>query len=395
MQFLWPLIKKLWNITKAKQVAKAIKKKVKMGTPFKLRRNSSWIGVIHDMDDISSLIIKNNMTSVKRRSKSTNCISRLSKSDSSNKNDADHIGCIMSARGKGYGQVTEALHMIKKAVLLKKSLKFHLKVEHIESPWPADSSNSLFKTPNYNRLEFQKRLPKHLIDTVIEKMSVGDCNEILVSKFGLDISRQNIECLHEGNWLNDEVINFYMSMLQIENDKYYAAGKAPKCYIFNTFFFPSLTGSGRGYNYSAVQRWTKRKKIDIFTVDILLVPVHVSEVHWALGVIDMRASGKQILMLDSLGGSGNELWFQVAKRYIKDEYKDKKNKNLLLDDWNFDHSRLPSELPLQENGYDCGVFMCQYAHCVVHQRRFDFTQQDIPSIRLLMAHEIMQGYIIP
>ena len=51
----------------------------------------------------------------------------------------------------------------------------------------------------------------------------------------------------------------------------------PSVETFNTFFYPKLRSNG----YSSVRRWTK--KIDIFSVDILLVPVHLG-VHWCLSV---------------------------------------------------------------------------------------------------------------
>ena len=55
----------------------------------------------------------------------------------------------------------------------------------------------------------------------------------------------------------------------------------PSVHTFNTFFFPKLRSAG----YSAVRRWTK--KMDIFSVDILLVPVHLG-VHWCLSVSVLR-----------------------------------------------------------------------------------------------------------
>jgi len=51
----------------------------------------------------------------------------------------------------------------------------------------------------------------------------------------------------------------------------------PSANTFNTFFYPKLRSSG----YTAVRRWTK--KMDIFSKDILLVPVHLG-VHWCLSV---------------------------------------------------------------------------------------------------------------
>lgn len=70
-----------------------------------------------------------------------------------------------------------------------------------------------------------------------------------------------------------QVINFYMNML-VERSK---SPHLPSVYTFNTFFFPKLRSSG----YSTVRRWTK--KVDIFSVDIILVPVHLG-VHWCLSV---------------------------------------------------------------------------------------------------------------
>lgn len=70
-----------------------------------------------------------------------------------------------------------------------------------------------------------------------------------------------------------QVINFYMNLL-VERSK---DPSLPSVNTLNTFFYPKLRGSG----YSAVRRWTK--KMDIFSKDILLVPVHLG-VHWCLSV---------------------------------------------------------------------------------------------------------------
>lgn len=51
----------------------------------------------------------------------------------------------------------------------------------------------------------------------------------------------------------------------------------PTVHAFNTFFFTKLKTAG----YQAVKRWTK--KADIFSVDLLLVPIHLG-VHWCLAV---------------------------------------------------------------------------------------------------------------
>lgn len=70
-----------------------------------------------------------------------------------------------------------------------------------------------------------------------------------------------------------QIINFYMNML-MERSK---EKGMPSVHAFNTFFFTKLKTAG----YQAVKRWTK--KVDVFSVDILLVPIHLG-VHWCLAV---------------------------------------------------------------------------------------------------------------
>ena len=70
-----------------------------------------------------------------------------------------------------------------------------------------------------------------------------------------------------------QIINFYMNML-MERSK---EKGLPSVHAFNTFFFTKLKTAG----YQAVKRWTK--KVDVFSVDILLVPIHLG-VHWCLAV---------------------------------------------------------------------------------------------------------------
>ncbi|PKK16440.1 sentrin-specific protease 1-like, partial [Columba livia] len=99
----------------------------------------------------------------------------------------------------------------------------------------------------------------------------GNQDEVLSEAFRLTITRKDIQTLNNLNWLNDEIINFYMNLL-MERSK---EKGLPAVHAFNTFFFTKLKTAG----YQAVKRWTK--KVDIFSVDLLLVPIHLG-VHWCL-----------------------------------------------------------------------------------------------------------------
>ncbi|KIH51212.1 hypothetical protein ANCDUO_18704 [Ancylostoma duodenale] len=92
--------------------------------------------------------------------------------------------------------------------------------------------------------------------------------------FGIKLTRKDLSTLSGLDWLNDEVINFY---LQLVCQRSTEAKDLPKAYAFNTFFYANISTKG----YASVKRWTR--KVDIFAHDVLLVPVHLS-VHWCMAV---------------------------------------------------------------------------------------------------------------
>ena len=41
--------------------------------------------------------------------------------------------------------------------------------------------------------------------------------EVLVTHANIDMTRRHIACLHSLTWLNDEVINMYVALLQVRH----------------------------------------------------------------------------------------------------------------------------------------------------------------------------------
>ena len=72
-------------------------------------------------------------------------------------------------------------------------------------------------------------------------------------------------------WLNDEVINFYMEML-IKREE---AISSPKSLYLSTFFFLKLTEG-----YEQVKKWTKKK--DIFSMRYIFSAINTNLSHWKL-----------------------------------------------------------------------------------------------------------------
>ncbi|XP_057647975.1 sentrin-specific protease 1 isoform X4 [Chionomys nivalis] len=207
----------------------------------------------------------------------------------------------------------------------------------------------------------------------------GNQDEVLSEAFRLTITRKDIQTLNHLNWLNDEIINFYMNML-MERSK---EKGFPSVHAFNTFFFTKLKTAG----YQAVKRWTK--KVDVFSVDILLVPIHLG-VHWCLAVIDFRK--KSVTYYDSMGGINNEAC-RILLQYLKQESVDKKRKEFDTNGWQL-FSKKSQEIPQQMNGSDCGMFACKYADCITKDRPINFTQQHMPYFRKRMVWEILHRKLL-
>ncbi|XP_069364688.1 uncharacterized protein [Maniola hyperantus] len=152
----------------------------------------------------------------------------------------------------------------------------------------------------------------HEQEAIIEKaFGPGPGGQLLVEKFNLRIHRRDVQTLAGQNWVNDEVINFYMNLLMLRSDE---RKHLPRVYATNTFFYPKLMQSG----HAGLKRWTK--KVDIFAHDLMIVPVHLG-VHWCLSLIKFRE--KKIHYLDSMGGQ-NQACLDALLKYLRDEHMDKK-----------------------------------------------------------------------
>ena len=93
----------------------------------------------------------------------------------------------------------------------------------------------------------------------------------------------DLEKLDEGEYLNDNLLGFYLRYLEHKRD---SDPEAPEnIYWFNTFFYTSLTKNVRGkgkINYDAVRKWTR--SVDLFSFDYVVVPIN-ENLHWYLAII--------------------------------------------------------------------------------------------------------------
>lgn len=156
----------------------------------------------------------------------------------------------------------------------------------------------------------------------------------------------------------------------------------PSVYSMNTFFIPRLLQSGHG----GVKRWTR--KVDIFSYDVIPVPVHVGQVHWCMAIIHLK--NRTISYYDSMGQPNSRVLDALAD-YLREESLDKKKKTLDLSDWRVESVK---GVPRQNNGSDCGVFSCMFAEYITRDRDITFSQENMPYFRQKMILEISTGKLL-
>jgi len=217
-------------------------------------------------------------------------------------------------------------------------------------------------------------------------------------KRGVQIMRNNItltisdldDLVHRE--LTSSIINFYLKLLEekIKDKKYY---------IFNTFFFTELIKDSKKIDLAGVNLWAQSKgqELNPFEFDKIFVPIHRKEkFHWVLAVINLKE--KRFEYCDSAQHQDN-FFSSIARPALQFYMEHKQRQHILkldtskiIDFKRFDEYNLYSAL--QQNGIDCGVFVCNYIDCIITAKDFDetegsfsFTTQDAYNYRFIEIAE--------
>lgn len=202
-------------------------------------------------------------------------------------------------------------------------------------------------------------------------------------------------------WLNDEVMNSFVALINHRDQtarRFTATGDLETrqgisgsttsarrhTFMFKTFFFSRFLERGEHYDYEGVQNWGRKCGLDLRTVDMIFVPMHVDADHWTLAVIDVQK--KSILLYDPLFSSEHEQHVPHLLRWLHDEVCERLGAEVAAE---WDAPSWPivqgNDLPVQNDGSSCGVFVLAVADCIALGAATSFTQDDVPVLRQRLA----------
>ncbi|KAL3800763.1 hypothetical protein ACHAW5_002477 [Stephanodiscus triporus] len=188
--------------------------------------------------------------------------------------------------------------------------------------------------------------------TVVEDaLKDGPPKEILAKQGADSVQRGSMQTLCRGQWLNDEVINYFLKNCLMRRDEKMCTTDTSRrrSHFFNSFFIqtmfdekskdPELRGR---YNFDNVKNWSKKVPGgDIFNLKYIVCPINIDDTHWTSAVIFME--DKRIQYYDSMGGTD---WSKLEGllKYVKDEYSAKNGKELDVTEWELLDPELEREL---------------------------------------------------
>ena len=241
--------------------------------------------------------------------------------------------------------------------------------------------------------------------TVEQVLSSGESEEELVGAtppLNISLSRQDMRTLGPGEWLNDEVVNFFLNGICRRSKQ--------RLHIMSTLWYTRMCfTSADGHRVAAepdcagVRRWTRKFQY-LLEYDYIVVPVHLPQ-HWVLVVVNF--AHRRIHYFDSLhAGAGDSVYFNLVsdnvdnvpvknvRLWVDREYQHRNDKAMDWANWSY----CSEPCPQQRNGDDCGVLMLL---CALHIIRlgagcgaplpFRFDEQDTTSVRWWLIHCMLNG----
>uniref|UniRef100_H2YMN9 Ubiquitin-like protease family profile domain-containing protein n=1 Tax=Ciona savignyi TaxID=51511 RepID=H2YMN9_CIOSA len=180
------------------------------------------------------------------------------------------------------------------------------------------------------------------------------------------LRQHDLDTLKPGEWLNDVIINRYIEMVVNYFDK--------ECCHVSSFFLEELQ---RGKDSSLPHNWHLKKW--------LLIPLCL-ESHWSL--LSVNVPERNITVYSSLKTTSAEIdCTNSLLFYLQTCYS-----NATGDEstWAI---KLLKDMPVQENDFDCGVYVCMFARRVVFNLTLRIEPIHVCEYRSWLLSELTDGVL--
>lgn len=240
-----------------------------------------------------------------------------------------------------------------------------------------------------NRSKLQAFLDKHDAQEVTENMILEELqmlsyegkgrNDSLKSLQDTDIYSQigefsltykDIKKLYPKKWVNDQIINSYLKLLQPE----------PHAFILDTLFYPTLqTMAEQGWDIPKLTRIIARSGIYNFSqVPLIVFPVNIKQAHWV--TVSINNIEQVIEYYDSFRSQNFENVCILIENFLE-------NIGMGKYDWH------EMETPIQEYAYDSGIFAIKTIQAIALNKDFFFCSEDMEFYRKVMMLELKHGKV--
>jgi Ulp1 family protease len=226
-------------------------------------------------------------------------------------------------------------------------------------------------------------LPQDWKTSVQSKIKAASDSSCIIIVGKCTIGQAELKRLEPGNWLNDQIVDGYLYLI--------SEASFGTVHSFNCFFWQKIQ---RG-DWAGLAAYTRRWMVKVWEKRLLLFPIAIANTHWALCAVDIKA--KSIGYYDSLVSSGKEKCcpiprlFENVMHFLQAEARENAVE-MHAQEWKYHSAN--SALHQQENGNDCGVFLCVFAAYLAKEKKFDFSQEHMPYFRQKMIYELLHCTLI-
>ena len=187
--------------------------------------------------------------------------------------------------------------------------------------------------------------------------------------------RSELRNLLGSRWLTDIILYFYF---------YTLVQKSP-----NTIF---MTLPANGIRLEAEDPQLiflnhEGEAVDVFAADQVLGYVSVGAQHWTLMRIDHRT--KRVEYYDSAKWDDEDELLPDVLNFLAIEAV-KKGEEFDYSEWDI---KMMNNIPHQNNGNDCGVFVCATAEMLSQGGRLSYSQRDMPAYRAKILADLIRSHL--